>query len=134
MSTYIGIDLGTSSVKLLLVDEKGHTLAEESVSYPLFYPEPSFSEQNPSDWLEAIKQGMTKLLAGQNRDEVTGISFSGQMHGLVILDENDKVIRPCILWNDSRSEKQTEYLNHTVGKEKISFLTANIAFCGLYRT
>ena len=130
MSTYIGIDLGTSSVKLLLVDEKGHTLTEESVSYPLFYPEPSFSEQNPSDWLEAIKQGMTKLLAGQNRDEVTGISFSGQMHGLVILDENDEVIRPCILWNDSRSEKQTEYLNHTVGKEKISFLTANIAFAG----
>ena len=74
--------------------------------------------------------GLCELLCGLDKSEVAGISFGGQMHGLVALDENDDVIRPAILWNDGRTAKQTEYLNTAVGKERLSALTANIAFAG----
>ena len=130
MNTYIGIDLGTSSVKLLLVAEDGKILATHSEKYPISYPQSGWSEQNPEDWLDAVKRGVGHLLEGQNHAKVKGISFGGQMHGLVVLDKDDNVIRPCILWNDGRTEKQTEYLNTVVGKEKLSSLTANIAFAG----
>ena len=130
MNTYIGIDLGTSSVKLLLVAEDGKILATHSEKYPISYPQSGWSEQNPEDWLDAIKRGVSILLDGQNHSNVKGISFGGQMHGLVVLDKDDNVIRPCILWNDGRTEKQTEYLNEVIGKEKLSALTANIAFAG----
>ena len=130
MNTYIGIDLGTSSVKLLLVAEDGKILASHSEKYPISYPQAGWSEQNPEDWLDAVKRGVSNLLEGQNHAKVKGISFGGQMHGLVVLDKNDNVIRPCILWNDGRTEKQTEYLNTVISKEKLSALTANIAFAG----
>ena len=130
MNTYIGIDLGTSSVKLLLVAESGEILATHSEKYPISYPQSGWSEQNPEDWLDAVKRGVGNLLDGHNHSNVKGISFGGQMHGLVVLDKNDNVIRPCILWNDGRTEKQTEYLNEVIGKEKLSELTANIAFAG----
>ena len=130
MNTYIGIDLGTSSVKLLLVAEDGKILATHSEKYPISYPQSGWSEQNPEDWLDAIKRGVSHLLDGQNHSNVKGISFGGQMHGLVVLDKDDNVIRPCILWNDGRTEKQTAYLNEVIGKEKLSALTANIAFAG----
>lgn len=130
MNTYIGIDLGTSSVKLLLVAEDGKILSSHSEKYPISYPQAGWSEQNPEDWLDAVKRGVSNLLEGQNHATVKGISFGGQMHGLVVLDKDDNVIRPCILWNDGRTEKQTEYLNTVIGKEKLSSLTANIAFAG----
>ena len=130
MNTYIGIDLGTSSVKLLLVAEDGKILSSHSEKYPVSYPQSGWSEQNPKDWLDAVKRGVAILLDGQNRLDVKGISFGGQMHGLVVLDKDDNVIRPCILWNDGRTEAQTAYLNEVVGKEKLSALTANIAFAG----
>ena len=130
MNTYIGIDLGTSSVKLLLVGEDGKIISTHTEKYPISYPHSGWSEQNPEDWLDAIKRGVNNLLDGHNHSSVKGISFGGQMHGLVVLDKNDSVIRPCILWNDGRTEKQTEYLNGVIGKEKLSTLTANIAFAG----
>ena len=130
MNTYIGIDLGTSSVKLLLVGEDGKIISTHTERYPISYPQSGWSEQNPEDWLDAIKRGVDNLLDGHNHSSVKGISFGGQMHGLVVLDKNDVVIRPCILWNDGRTEKQTEYLNTVIGKEKLSALTANIAFAG----
>lgn len=130
MNSYIGIDLGTSGVKLLLMESGGRILAEHNESYPIYHPFPLWSEQNPEEWWEAVKKGLKKLLEGQNGANVKGISFSGQMHGLVALDGKDSVIRPCILWNDGRAEKQTEYLNETVGKAKISGFTGNIAFAG----
>ena len=130
MNTYIGIDLGTSSVKLLLVAEDGKILSSHSEKYPISYPQAGWSEQNPEDWLDAVKRGVRNLLEGQNHAMVKGISFGGQMHGLVVLDKDDNVIRPCVLWNDGRTEKQTEYLNTIIGKEKLSSLTANIAFAG----
>ena len=127
---YVGIDLGTSAVKLLLMDEKGEIRNIVSREYPLSFPKPGWSEQNPTDWYGQTMEGLKELLNGCDRTKVAGISFGGQMHGLVILDENDQVIRPAILWNDGRTAAQTEYLNTVIGKEKLSGYTANIAFAG----
>ena len=130
MNTYIGIDLGTSSVKMLLVNANGRILSCVSRAYPISYPHSGWSEQNPGDWIKAVNEGLDELLSDRDRCDVRGISFGGQMHGLVILDENDEVIRPAILWNDGRTEKETAYLNETVGKDRLSEYTANIAFAG----
>mgnify|MGYP000301368238 CR=1 FL=1 len=127
---YIGIDLGTSSVKIVLMDTAGHIIANVSKSYPIDYPKAGWSEQNPYDWYDACMEGMKELLDGQDESTVGGISFGGQMHGLVILDKNDEVIRPAILWNDGRTTKQCEYLNEVIGRDKLSEYTANIAFAG----
>ncbi len=130
MNTYIGIDLGTGSVKLLLVDGEGRILAEAAESYEVHSPKSGWTEQDPSDWLRAMEKGMADLLAGQESGAVRGISFSGQMHGLVVLDKNDTVIRPCILWNDARTAAQTAYLNEKIGRAKLSEWTGNVAFAG----
>ena len=127
---YIGIDLGTSAVKLLLMEENGSIRNIVSKEYPLEFPQPGWSQQNPEDWRRAIEEGIPELLQGQDASEVAGIGCGGQMHGLVVLDENDNVIRPAILWNDGRTAKQVDYLNGVIGKEKLSDLTANIAFAG----
>ena len=127
---YIGIDLGTSAVKLLLVDGSGQICGSVSEEYPLSFPQPGWSEQEPADWWDAVRRGLKRLLDGQDASQVAGIGVGGQMHGLVTLDENDNVIRPAILWNDGRTAKETDWLNSAVGKEKLSALTANIAFAG----
>lgn len=130
MNSFIGIDLGTSGVKLLLIESNGNVLAEKSESYAIYHPFPDWSEQNPEDWRCAVKKGLKELLKGQDGGSVKGIAFSGQMHGLVALDKESHVIRPCILWNDGRTEKQTQYLNNVIGQEKLSNYTGNIAFAG----
>ena len=130
MNLYIGIDLGTSATKLLLMDEKGDIKNVVTKEYPLEFPQPGWSQQNPEDWRKAVLEGIPELLRGFEASDVAGIGCGGQMHGLVILDENDQVIRPALLWNDGRTAKQVDYLNNTIGKEKLSGLTANIAFAG----
>lgn len=127
---FIGIDLGTSAVKLLLMDESGAIKNIVTKEYPLSLPGPGWSEQNPKDWYEQSVEGLKELLKGFDAKEVAGISFGGQMHGLVILDDKDQVIRPAILWNDGRTTKETDYLNEVIGKENLSKYTANIAFAG----
>lgn len=127
---YIGIDLGTSATKFLLVDESGKILNSISKDYPVIYPKSGWSEQNPEEWWNAVKTGIPELLNGFDGADVKGIGVAGQMHGLVVLDEYDNVIRNVILWNDGRTWKETEYLNTVVGKEKLSENTANIAFAG----
>ena len=127
---FIGIDLGTSAVKLLLVDEEGRIHNEVSREYPLEFPHPGWSQQDPGDWWSAVESGVPELLKGQDGKQVKGIGVGGQMHGLVVLDREDKVIRPAILWNDGRTQKQVDDLNETVGREKLSQYTANIAFAG----
>ena len=127
---YIGIDLGTSSVKLLLMDDNGKVRNIVSREYPLFFPHPGWSEQRPQDWYKESIEGVKELLQGFDAKKVAGISFGGQMHGLVALDEKDEVIRPAILWNDGRTTKECDYLNQIIGKEKLSEYTANIAFTG----
>ena len=94
---YIGIDLGTSAVKLLMMDESGKIHKIVSKEYPLYFPNPGWSEQNPEDWFEKSMEGLSELLEGCDKSQVAGISFGGQMHGLVILDDQDQVIRPAIL-------------------------------------
>lgn len=127
---FIGVDLGTSAVKLLLMDEKGKIRKIVSKEYPLYFPHPGWSEQKPEDWFVQSMAGIKELVSECDRSQVKGISFGGQMHGLVALDEKDEVIRPAILWNDGRTGKQTDYLNGVIGKEKLSKYTANIAFAG----
>lgn len=127
---YIGIDLGTSAVKLLLMDGEGAIQNIVSREYPLEFPQPGWSQQNPEDWKKAVLEGVPELLRGFDPSQVAGIGAGGQMHGLVVLDKDDNVIRPAILWNDGRTAQQVDYLNGVVGKEKLSKLTANIAFAG----
>ena len=127
---YIGVDLGTSAMKLLLMDAEGKIHNTVTKEYPLEFPQPGWSQQKPEDWKKALYEGMPELLAGVDASQVAGIGAGGQMHGLVVLDENDNVIRPAILWNDGRTAKQVDYLNGVIGKEKLSALTANIAFAG----
>ena len=126
----IGIDLGTSAVKLLLMDEKGKILNVVSREYPLIFPQPGWSEQDPDAWIRETMTGIVQLTEGFDKSQVAGIGAGGQMHGLVVLDEDDKVIRPAILWNDGRTFAEVDYLNQTIGKEKLSACTANIAFAG----
>ncbi len=130
MRTYIGIDLGTSAVKLLLVDGAGQILRTVSREYPLSFPQPGWSEQAPADWWRACVDGIRALLEDVDAATVAGIGCGGQMHGLVALDEEDRVIRPAILWNDGRTAEEVAYLNGVIGKERLSALTANIAFAG----
>ncbi len=127
---YIGVDLGTSAVKLLLMDEKGEIRKIVSKEYPLYFPHPGWSEQNPEDWFLKTVEGIKELTAECEKSKVAGISFGGQMHGLVALDGEDRVIRPAILWNDGRTGEETDYLNEVIGKDKLSEHTANIAFAG----
>ena len=127
---YIGVDLGTSAVKLLLVDGAGAIRNSVSKEYPLIFPNPGWCEQEPGEWWRACTEGIRELLSGFDANLVAGIGCGGQMHGLVVLDKDDRVIRPTILWNDGRTEKEVEYLNETIGKKKISEYTANIAFAG----
>ncbi len=130
MNTYIGIDLGTSGVKLSLVARNGKILAQTTQEYEVLYPNAGWTEQDPEDWMTAVDRGMQALLRGQDKRAVRGISFGGQMHGLVVLNEGDAVIRPCILWNDGRTAQETAYLNTVIGENRLKALTGNIAFAG----
>ena len=127
---YVGIDLGTSAVKLLLMDGEGNIQNIVSKEYPLEFPQLGWSQQNPEDWYEQTMAGLKELLEGFDKSQVAGISFGGQMHGLVILDKEDNVIRPALLWNDGRTYEECDYLNNVIGKDKLSEYTANISFTG----
>src|SRR5690554_2751339 len=126
---FIGIDLGTSSVKILCLS-KGKVIKTISKEYPLYFPKPLWSEQNPLDWYKAVIEGLKEMTNTVDGNQIKGISFSGQMHGMVILDEFDSVIRKAILWNDQRTDKECDYLNNIIGKDKLSKYTANVALTG----
>ncbi len=127
---FIGIDLGTSAVKLLLMDESGAIRRIVSRSYPLSMPHPGWSEQDPADWVRASFEGIRELTEDIDRTAVRGIGIAGQMHGLVALDAEDRVLRPAILWNDGRTEEETAWLNESVGTGLLAAETGNIAFAG----
>ena len=127
---FIGVDLGTSACKFLLMDERGEILNITSRSYDVEYPHPGWSQQSPEDWWRAVREGVPELLSGFDAAQVAGIGCGGQMHGLVALDEKDQVIRPAILWNDGRTVEQVRYLNETVGTSRLLELTGNIAYAG----
>lgn len=129
MKYTIGIDLGTSALKATLADEKGHLLSSERVSYRSYSPKQNWSEQQPGDWEGAMNLALKKLTKKAD-GPINALSFSGQMHGLVLLDKQDRVIRPAILWNDSRVTEEVDYLNHVVGEKVLLEETGNIALCG----
>ena len=107
MNYYVGIDLGTSSVKVLLLDGEGEVVSSVTREYPLYFPHNGWSEQNPEDWYNQTLSALSELFEGIDARKVRAFSFSGQMHGLVMLDENCEVLRPSILWGCSaRKEKR----------------------------
>lgn len=126
---FIGVDLGTSSIKLILTDQEGKVINSITREYPVDYPKNGWSEQSPNLWWDNFVLGVKELTLNKELN-VVGIGVSGQMHGLVILDEFDNVIRPAILWNDGRTDKETDYLNEVVSKEELLKCTSNIAFAG----
>ena len=127
---FIGVDLGTSATKLLLMDETGRIERIVSRAYPLSMPRPGWSEQDPADWVEAAFSGIRELISTIDPREVKGIGVAGQMHGLVALDDKDRVLRPAILWNDVRTERETRWLNMEIGEDYLAKHTGNIAFAG----
>lgn len=127
---FIGADLGTSSLKLLLCKKDGEIVSSVSKVYDVRYPRAGWSEQDPYDWWDAFVTGVDELTAGIDKSKIVALSVAGQMHGLVILYQTDKVIRPAILWNDGRTQNETDYLNYEVGHEALLDMTANIAFAG----
>ena len=127
---YIGVDLGTSAVKLLLMEEDGTLVKSVSREYPLHMPRPGWSEQDPADWERESLLGIRQLLEGEDPGSVRGIGVGGQMHGLVALDEAGRVLRPAILWNDGRTEEESAWLNRDFGVKKLAELTGNISFAG----
>ncbi|WP_424767370.1 xylulokinase [Paenibacillus sp. sgz302251] len=131
MSYVIGIDLGTSAVKALLVDRNGTVAAEASRSYPLFHEHSGWSEQRSDDWVGATIEALRELAstAGINTATIEGISFSGQMHGLVLLDSEGNPVRNAILWNDTRTTEQCREIEHTLG-DKLLSITRNPALEG----
>ena len=126
---YIGIDLGTSALKLLLVDAQGQIHKTVSRSYPVCYPQPAWSEQDPQNWWDAFLSGIPELIEGIDPAMIGGIGAGGQMHGLVALDENDRVIRPAILWNDVRTTKECQEIMATFGDQLLA-ITKNVALEG----
>ena len=118
MSRYlIGLDVGTSGAKCILCDDTGRVLASSTQEYPLYTPRPGWAEQDPEDWWDGVKRGLNALFTKCPIDKnlIAGISFSGQMHGLVALDKDLNVIRPAILWNDQRTQKQCDWLTERAG-------------------
>jgi xylulokinase len=126
---YLGLDLGTSGLRALLVDDAGVPVASASRAYDVRHPHPGWSEQDPADWVAALDEVMARLKAEQGPalSAVRGIGVSGHMHGAVTLDAGGAVIRPCILWNDTRSHAEARALDGTPG---VRALSGNIVFPG----
>lgn len=132
MKYVIGVDLGTSAVKILLVNQQGEVCQEVSKSYPLIIEKSGYSEQNPEEWVEKTTAGLQELIQQFDGDvnDIEGISFSGQMHGLVLLDKSNQVLRNAILWNDTRTTKQCQEIYDVVGRERLLEVTKNPALEG----
>ncbi|MBE1441076.1 xylulokinase [Paenibacillus sp. OAS669] len=132
MTYFLGIDLGTSAVKCILVDDQGKVKASHSVEYPLLQPQPGWAEQHPEDWWQGTADCIRALLdkAAISGQDVAGIGLSGQMHGSVFLDSERKVVRPALLWCDQRTAAQCEWIEQTIGSEELGRLTGNKALTG----
>lgn len=132
MEYLLGIDVGTSGVKVIVIDEKGKVKGTETVEYPLFTPKPNWAEQNPDDWEKATIKGIKNLLEKTKiaGEKIAGIGLTGQMHGAVFLDKNNNVIYPAILWCDQRTAKECEEITKIVGKKKVFDITCNPVLTG----
>lgn len=126
MAKLLGIDVGTSGCKVLLIDDGGSVLAQAASEYPFSVPRPLWSEQNPGDWWD----GVQNCLSAIGNEQVDAIGVTGQMHGAVFLDANDEVIRPAILWNDQRTAEECKEIDRTVGAERVRAITCNPPLTG----
>ena len=126
----IGLDIGTSSVKALLVSSSGEVLKVCSPEYPFQTPKPLWAETDPNVWWEATQKALRMLLDGMDPSTIGGIGLTGQMHGLVTLDQKGEVLRPCIMWNDQRSFAECQEMTSIVGKEEILRITGNPVLAG----
>lgn len=129
MKLVLGVDLGTSAVKISAVNHHGNIVAQASSKYSLSQPHLGYSEQNPKDWLNGIINAIKEILKRVKANDIAGISFSGQMHGLVLLDKHNQVLRPAILWNDTRTTKQCQEIMNKLGSEFVQ-ITGNNALEG----
>ncbi len=132
MDYIIGVDIGTSGTKAVLFDEELNIISSASEGYPLYQPQNGWAEQNPEDWAKATINTIKTIMAssGIDKEKVKGIGLSGQMHGLVMLDKDDLVIRPAIIWADQRTEKECDEITEKVGRERLIEITANPALTG----
>lgn len=127
MRYLIGIDIGTSATKTILMDEEGNVAAQAVRDYPLYQPDNGWAEQEPEDWKQAVLETLKQVVeqSGVNRDDIKGIGLSGQMHGLVMLDEAGNPIRRSIIWCDQRSGQQVDEMLKLLPYEKWLEITAN---------
>ncbi|MFO7957938.1 MAG: xylulokinase [Candidatus Brocadiia bacterium] len=132
MGYLLGIDVGTSGVRALVCDEDGEVVATATTEHPSYSPKPLWSEQNPEDWWAGARESIGRALeeAGIDGEEVSGIGLTGQMHGLVMLDADQQVIRPAILWNDQRTAEECRQITDTVGRKRLIELVCNPALTG----
>ena len=132
MSYVIGVDCGTSGTKTVLFDEAGAVIASATIEYPMYQPKNGYAEQEPADWANAMKDTIKAVMAksGVDRHDVKGIGISGQMHGLVMLDRGNNVLRRSIIWCDQRTAAEVGQMNALVGRDKLVEITANPALTG----
>lgn len=132
MAYFLGIDTSTTSSKALLIDERGDVIAVCSSPHTLQTPQPLWSEQNPREWWEAVSASIRSVLEKANirGEQIEAVGLTGQMHGLVLLDEAGNVLRPAILWNDQRTQSQCDEIHQIIGKEKFIQITGNVALTG----
>ena len=131
-SFFLGIDTSTTSSKALLIDERGEVIAVASSPHTLQTPKPLWSEQDPREWWDAVSASIRSVLekAGIGGEQVAAVGLTGQMHGLVLLDDAGNVLRPAILWNDQRTQSQCDEIHRRIGKEKFIQITGNVALTG----
>ena len=132
MRYLLGLDIGTSGTKTALFDENGQTIATTTYGYDLFQPQSGWAEQNPEDWWTACVQGIKDVMEKSKvkNSQIKGVGLSGQMHGLVLLDKENKLIRDSIIWCDQRTEKECEEITERIGKERLIEITGNPALTG----
>ncbi len=132
MNYYLGVDIGTSGTKTVLFDVQGNVIASKTEEYPLYQPQNGYAEQEPADWANAVLHTIAAVMqkSGVEKSDVKGIGLSGQMHGLVMLDRDNNVIRPAIIWCDQRTAKECEEITERVGAERLIEITANPALTG----
>lgn len=132
MGCILGIDLGTSGTKTVLFEATGKQLAAATREYPLYQPHNGWAEQHPEDWYQAARDTIREVLAASqiNPEDIRGIGISGQMHGLVMLDEHGQVLRPCIIWADQRTAEECAWVEETFGRERLIDITCNPALTG----
>lgn len=132
MAYLIGVDIGTSGTKTVVFDLKGNTIGSALYEYPMYQPKMGWAEQDPKDWWEGTYKSIASVMSktGINKSEVKGIGLSGQMHGMVLLDKSNEVLRPAIIWCDQRTQKQCDKIMDIIGRERLIEITANPALTG----